>query len=80
MFVQVGTDVDPLAVKSTARNATLNGFDESRMAVYQCGAGIDDDEPMAAAGVADPAARVFDVVVANILRGPLLELFPRLTQ
>lgn len=47
--------------------------------VYVCGAGIDDAEPLAAAGVSTPQ-RTFDVVVSNILRGPLLELCPRLTR
>ena len=37
-----------------------------------------DDEPLVAAGV-PPGQRAFDVVIANILRGPLLELQPRLT-
>lgn len=45
--------------------------------VYQCGEGLFDEEPLEAAGVA-LAERSFDVVLANILRGPLIELQPRL--
>ena len=32
---QVGTDIDPLAVKSAAANARLNGM-EQRLAAFQC--------------------------------------------
>ncbi len=46
--------------------------------VFQCGAGLEDEEPLAAAGL-PPALRAFDLVVANILRGPLIELRERLT-
>lgn len=46
--------------------------------VFQCGAGLEDEEPLAAAGL-PPALRTFDLVVANILRGPLIELRERLT-
>jgi len=72
----VGTDTDELAVKAARRNALLNSVSE-RFAVVQCGASLDSPEPLAAAGM--PRDMKFDVVAANILRGPLVELQPRLT-
>lgn len=41
----VGTDTDGLAVRAARRNAALNGLAE-RFAVLQCGAGVDDPEPL----------------------------------
>lgn len=72
----VGTDIEPLAVKSTVANARLNGVSD-RLASYQCAANLEQEEPLAAAQV--PAEqRLFDVTVANILQGPLVALAPRL--
>ncbi|GIL41984.1 hypothetical protein Vafri_63 [Volvox africanus] len=83
----VGTDIDSLAVKAAQRNGALNGFERHNFLVLQCGGGIDEPEPLMAAlnGVSSPssphssAAPQFDLVVANILRGPLVELQPRLS-
>lgn len=72
----VGTDIEPLAVKSTQANAALNGVAE-RLAAYQCAADLEQQEPLAAAGLPEPQ-RQFDVTVANILQGPLVALAPRL--
>ncbi|CAL8464521.1 g4056 [Coccomyxa elongata] len=72
----VGTDTDPLAVQSAACNAGLNGVAAGFRAV-QCSASPSAPEPLAAAGLADVEGS-FDVCVANILQGPLLELGPRL--
>lgn len=44
--------------------------------MMRCGPLETDPEPLQAAGVHD---RLFDVVLANILQGPLLDLRPRLS-
>lgn len=62
----VGTDTDPLAVQSAARNAGLNGVATGFRAV-QCSASPSAPEPLAAAGLAD-VEDCFDVCVANILQ------------
>jgi ribosomal protein L11 methyltransferase len=72
----VGTDVDALAVRAAARNAELNGVAD-RFTSLLCDASIDGPEPVAAA-TGRPAAGAFGLVLANILRGPLVELAPRL--
>jgi ribosomal protein L11 methyltransferase len=72
----IGTDVEHLAVRSAAQNAALNNVGD-RFTALQCGADLNAPEPMGENGY--PAEeRVFDIVVANILRGPLVELAPRL--
>ncbi|GIL74321.1 hypothetical protein Vretifemale_4374, partial [Volvox reticuliferus] len=83
----VGTDIDSLAVKAAQRNGALNGFGPHKFLVLQCGGGIDEPEPLAAALDVGPSpspphssgAPQFDLVAANILRGPLVELQPRLS-
>ncbi|KAF5842280.1 ribosomal protein L11 methyltransferase [Dunaliella salina] len=75
----VGTDVDPLAVRSARRNAELNGYNEDALCVLQCGQSLKDAEPVQQAkGNAYGNPPQFDIVCANILRGPLFELAPRL--
>ncbi len=64
--LQVGTDVDPLSLKASARNAALNGVSD-RFAALLCSASISDPEPLGAAGMPEED-RTFDVVVANILQ------------
>ncbi|KXZ41329.1 hypothetical protein GPECTOR_547g556 [Gonium pectorale] len=83
----VGTDIDSLAVKAAQRNGALNGFEPPAFSVLQVGGGIDEPEPLAEAAPGGEAegggggkAASFDVVVANILRGPLVELQPRLAR
>ncbi|KAG2434485.1 hypothetical protein HYH02_012314 [Chlamydomonas schloesseri] len=88
----VGTDIDLLAVKAAQRNGALNGYEPPAFTALQCGAGIDDPEPIAAAAAAASGSSsgsgsssstattpTFDLVVANILRGPLVELQGRLS-
>lgn len=72
----VGTDTDPLAVKAAARNARLNGR-QGGFVSLQCSPDLGGPEPLGEAGL--PSKGCYDMVVANILRGPLLELQPRLT-
>ncbi|TGG94988.1 50S ribosomal protein L11 methyltransferase [Natronospirillum operosum] len=60
----VGVDIDPQAVTSTRQNADRNGIDPARYAVM-----LPD---------ALPADTEADVVLANILAGPLIDLAPTL--
>lgn len=59
------TDIDSQALDATRDNATRNGIAEKDMLVY-----LPEDMPQ----------QQFDVVLANILAGPLVELAPQLIQ
>ena len=61
----VGTDIDPQALEASRDNAGRNGIEPARFALY-----LPADLPQQAA----------DVVVANILAGPLVALAPQLTR
>lgn len=61
----VGTDIDPQALEASRDNASRNGIDPTRFPVY-----LPADMPQ------QPA----DVVVANILAGPLVSLAPQITE
>ncbi|MDH1106645.1 50S ribosomal protein L11 methyltransferase [Pseudomonas otitidis] len=60
----VGTDIDPQALEASRDNASRNGIDPALFPVY-----LPADMPQ------QPA----DVVVANILAGPLVSLAPQIT-
>ncbi|WP_375740357.1 50S ribosomal protein L11 methyltransferase [Pseudomonas boanensis] len=60
----VGTDIDPQALEASRDNALRNGIEPTRFPVY-----LPADLP------ANPA----EVVVANILAGPLVSLAPQIT-
>lgn len=60
----VGTDIDPQALEASRDNASRNGIAPARFPVY-----LPADMPQ------QPA----DVVVANILAGPLVSLAPQIT-
>lgn len=60
----IGTDIDPQALEASRDNAGRNGIDPVRFPVY-----LPADMPQ------QPA----DVVVANILAGPLVSLAPQIT-
>ncbi|WP_068829667.1 50S ribosomal protein L11 methyltransferase [Pseudomonas sp. BMS12] len=60
----VGTDIDPQALEASRDNASRNGIDPARFPVY-----LPADLPQ------QPA----QVVVANILAGPLVSLAPQIT-
>ncbi|AVF04844.1 MULTISPECIES: 50S ribosomal protein L11 methyltransferase [Devosia] len=64
--VILATDIDPIAVTTTIDNAVENGVGEQIDAIEA--AGLDHDEITARAP--------YDLVVANILAGPLTELAP----
>jgi ribosomal protein L11 methyltransferase len=68
------TDVDALAVRAASENAALNGVAERLRSLLVVGDGGDGD----AAAVGLPGGAKYDVVVANILQGPLLALAPLL--
>ncbi|WP_437881725.1 50S ribosomal protein L11 methyltransferase [Pseudomonas sp. LRF_L74] len=61
----VGTDIDPQALEASHDNASRNGIDPARFPVY-----LPTDLPQ------QPA----DVVVANILAGPLVSLAAQITR
>ncbi|HLV78186.1 MAG TPA: 50S ribosomal protein L11 methyltransferase [Marinobacter sp.] len=61
----IGVDTDPQALEASRENARRNGVDDSRLDLYLPG-----QDP-------DTAA---DVMLANILAGPLITLAPRLAQ
>ncbi|MWV12038.1 50S ribosomal protein L11 methyltransferase [Pseudomonas sp. R-28-1W-6] len=60
----VGTDIDPQALEASRDNASRNGIEPTRFPVY-----LPADLPQQQA----------DVVVANILAGPLVALAPQIT-
>lgn len=67
------SDIDPAAVEVSAQNAALNGVAP--------GGGRGEVSLYVAAGVDHPALHVrapYDLLVANILAGPLIELAPSL--
>ncbi len=61
----LGVDIDPQALLATRDNAARNGIEAARLATM-----LPEDLPL---------ERPFDVLLANILMGPLIELAPRLT-
>jgi ribosomal protein L11 methyltransferase len=76
----IGTDVEHLAVRSATQNAALNNVDD-RFTALQCGVDLNAPEPMEEQGYpVEERLQAFQIVVANILRGPLVELAPRLAQ
>ncbi|HCL14994.1 MAG TPA: 50S ribosomal protein L11 methyltransferase, partial [Pseudomonas sp.] len=60
----VGTDIDPQALEASRDNAERNGIAPERFTLY-----LPEQQPQ------EPA----DVVVANILAGPLVSLAPQIT-
>lgn len=67
----VASDIDPVAIDVTRENAEANHIPAGR--------GLGRVELVVAAGLAHPRLRArapFDLIVANILAGPLIELAP----
>lgn len=60
----VGTDIDPQALEASRDNASRNGIAAERLPLYLPG---------------DMPAATYDVVVANILAGPLVQLAPTIS-
>jgi len=66
----IGTDIEPLAIKASAHNATINGVGDRFTAQL-----IDEAQETHDANAAE---QTHDIIVANILQGPLTQLAPRL--
>ena len=67
----VASDIDPVAVAVTGENAAINGIATGR--------GPGRIELVTAAGLAHPRLKArapYDLIIANILAGPLIELAP----
>lgn len=73
----VGTDIDPLAVKAANDNARLNGVGH-RLTTVQCSPSVQGPDPVEGMMFQHQPVQ-FDICMANILRGPLLDLQPRLS-
>ena len=66
----LASDIDPVAIEVTAENMAINSIPEEAIAL------------VAAGGMDAPAIQArapYDLVIANILAGPLIELAPDLT-
>ena len=67
----IASDIDPVSIDVTAENAAANGI--------RVGRGRGQVELVVAAGLADRRLRArlpYDLLIANILAGPLIELAP----
>lgn len=67
----VASDIDPVSIDVTRENAEVNGIPAGR--------GFGKVELVVAAGLAHPRLRArapYDLILANILAGPLIELAP----
>jgi ribosomal protein L11 methylase PrmA len=67
----IGVDIDPVAISSAKYNASLNNLKPDTLQVYVAPADGDDPVPKEFTD--------FDVVAANILLNPLVELAGRIT-
>lgn len=67
----IGVDIDPVAISSAEYNASLNSLKPDTLQVYVAPADGDDPVPKEFTD--------FDVVAANILLNPLVELAGRIT-
>lgn len=62
-LVGMGLDIDPLAADNALENRAINGIPAGNFEI-------------ATAGVEGAAGRTFDIVIANILAGPLADMAP----
>lgn len=67
----IGVDIDPAAISASEYNASLNNLKPDTLQVYVASADGEDPVPKDSTD--------FDVVVANILLNPLVELAGRIT-
>jgi ribosomal protein L11 methylase PrmA len=83
--LSTGIDIDPQAVASAHENMLLNGMDSNKMPVYLVPTGAEPssfsssiDRSQKKSASSDPELKssrgTFDIVAANILLNPLLEL------
>lgn len=62
----LASDIDPISIEVTAENMGVNGIPDAAITLIAC-PGIDDPEV---------SGRRYDLLIANILAGPLIELAP----
>lgn len=65
--MSAGIDIEPQAVTSARENISLNGIESSKMSVYLVPSKVNSPNIESAKGK-------FDIVIANILMNPLMEL------
>ncbi|XP_020085787.1 uncharacterized protein LOC109708450 isoform X2 [Ananas comosus] len=65
--MSVGIDIEPQAVTSARENLSLNGIESSKMSVYLVPSKVNSPN-------IESAKAKFDIVIANILMNPLMEL------
>ncbi|XP_020081883.1 uncharacterized protein LOC109705559 [Ananas comosus] len=65
--MSAGIDIEPQAVTSARENISLNGIESSKMSVYLVPSKVNSPN-------IDSAKGKFDIVIANILMNPLMEL------
>ncbi|OAY74808.1 Ribosomal protein L11 methyltransferase, partial [Ananas comosus] len=65
--MSAGIDIEPQAVTSARENLSLNGIESSKMSVYLVPSKVNSPNIESAKGK-------FDIVIANILMNPLMEL------
>lgn len=70
-----GTDIEPLSVKASRYNASLNNV-EDRFNVYLVG----NDDVYEEDNADTPVSPSYDIIMANILQGPLVALAPTLAR
>ncbi len=71
----IATDIDPVSIEVTAENAAINGIATGR--------GADRVELVVADGLGHPRLGLlapYDLIVANILAGPLIDLAPSIAK
>ncbi|KAJ7543630.1 hypothetical protein O6H91_09G045900 [Diphasiastrum complanatum] len=66
-----GVDIDPMAISSAQANALINNLDSCKLQVFLAASNEDNPPPF--------ERFKFDIVVANILMLPLLQLVERIT-
>lgn len=85
----VGIDIDPMAITSARYNASLNDLDDQRLQVFLASINGEDPVPPGAAyhpvfdndmdeGPDNKMSPDFDIVIANILLNPLVDLASRI--
>lgn len=72
--LSVGLDIDPHAMTSARQNASLNSTDPSKMLLYLVSSNNGSASPDATVHDLDSRKGEFDIIIANILMNPLMEL------
>jgi ribosomal protein L11 methylase PrmA len=72
--LSVGLDIDPHAITAARQNASLNSTDPSKMPLYLVSSKNGSASPDVTAHDLDSRKGKFDIVIANILLNPLMEL------